>query len=81
MGFLGEGVTNAAVTWQEPRATAAPKGHFLQRIGWPYNPIIRDGGRAHPQSTSWHGLTLRQSGESLQRSAYALLAGVLNLLV
>lgn len=36
MGFLGEGVTNAVVTWQEPRATAAPKGHLLQRIGWSY---------------------------------------------
>lgn len=36
LGFLGEGVTNAAVTWQEPRASAASKGHPLQRIGWSY---------------------------------------------
>lgn len=36
LGFLGEGVTNAAVTWQEPWATAAPKGHLLQRIRWSY---------------------------------------------
>lgn len=27
LGYLGEGVTNATVTWQKPRATGAPKGH------------------------------------------------------
>lgn len=47
-----------------------------------YNPIIRDRGHARPQNVSWHWLTSWQSGESFQRSTYALLAGVLlNLLV
>lgn len=38
LGVLEEGVSNAAVTWQEPRATAVPKGHPqpLQRIRWSY---------------------------------------------
>lgn len=83
LGVLGEGVSNAAVNWQEPRATAAPgssKGSDGPTRS--YNPIIRDRGHARPQSASWHGLTPLWGRESLQRSTHTLLAKVLlNLLV
>lgn len=62
LGYLGEGITNATVMWQEPRATAAPKDHHSpsKELDNPTrfsHPIVRDRGHAHPQSTSWQGLT------------------------
>lgn len=77
LGTLEKGVTNAAVTWQEPRGATAPKGHHNPCKGMDgptrlSSPIIRDREHAHPQSTSWHGLTPLWSEKSLQGSTYIL---------